>query len=127
MTADLLTLIANTIDVPALAPGGITWQRAAQAPAAAFAVLTRTSGAYGFTHDGLSGLNTARVQIDCFASTFEQANALREAIVGICGAQGVTGTTDFRAITPNTPRDFPPVNGITRCMADITVTWRAPS
>lgn len=127
MHQDLLTLIAATISTATLAPGGITWQRAAQAPAAgqAFAVLTKTSGAYGFAHDGLSGLNTARVQVDCFAPTFAQADALREAIVTICAAQGVTGSTNFRAITPNAPRDFPPVNNLHRCLADITVTWKA--
>jgi hypothetical protein len=127
MHQDLLTLINATINEATLAPGGITWQRAAQAPAASqpYAVLTKTSGAYGFTHNGLSGLNTARVQVDCFAPTFAQADALREAIVGICGAQGVTGETDFRAIVPNAPRDFAPVNNIHRCLADLTVTWRA--
>lgn len=127
MHLDLLALISATIDAATLAPGGITWQRAAQAPTAdqPFAVITKTSGAYGFAHDGLSGLNTARVQVDCFAPTFAQADALREAIVGICGAQGVTGDTDFRCIEPNAPRDFAPVNGLHRCLADLTVVWRA--
>lgn len=127
MHLDLLALIAATISQATLAPGGITWQRAAQAPAAdkPFAVLTKTSGAYGFTHEGLSGLNTARIQVDCFAPTFAQAHALREAIVTICGKQGVTGSTNFRAISPNAPRDFPPVNNVHRCLADLTVTWKA--
>lgn len=129
MHIDLITLIGATIDTDTLAPGGITWQRAPQAPSASnpFAVLTKTSGAYGFAHDGLSGLNTARVQVDCFAPTFAQANALRTAIIGICGAQGITGSTDFRCIEPNAPRDFPPVNNLHRCLADLTVVWRSAS
>jgi len=126
MHLDLITLINASESVTALAGDRITWQRAAQAPGAVpYAVIVRTSGALGFAHDGLSSLDTARLQIDCFAPTFAQADALRTAITdAICGQVGVTGSTDFRAITPNSPRDFEPVNNIHRCLADITVTYR---
>jgi hypothetical protein len=127
MHADLLTLINASTAVTEIAAGLIRWQYQPQAPADGkpFAVLTRTSGLVGFAHDGLSALDTARVQVDCFAPTFAQADALRTAITqASCGQQGVTGATDFRAIIPNAPRDFPKTNGLHRCLADITVTYR---
>ena len=127
MTSDLITLILASPAVTAIAERRVYWQMAPQAPEAgkSFAVVTRTSGAIGFAHDGLSRLDTARVQIDCFAPSFAQADGLRTAITdAICGQQGVTGLTDFRAIIPNSPRDFPRVNGLHRCLADITVTYR---
>lgn len=125
MHADLIALINASETVAKLCAGRIWWQTAPQTPDAPYAVILRTSGAIGFAHDGLSALNTARIQVDCFASTFAEADALRTAIIGAaCGQLGTTGSTDFRAITPNAPRDFPPVNGLHRCLADISVTYR---
>lgn len=128
MNADLITLLNAAAPVAAIATGGITWQFAAQAPGATdpFSVLTRTSGAIGMTHEGLSGLNQARVQVDCYAPTFAQADALRTAIhEAACGKPGIIGATDFQAITANAPRDFQPVGGLHRCLADITVQYKA--
>lgn len=127
MHLDLLALIKQSSAVVQIAGDRITWQNAAQAPKSGepYVVITKTSGVIGMRHDGLSALNDERLQIDCFAPTFAQADKLRTEITDqICGKQGVTGTTDFRAILPNAPRDFTPVDSIHRCLADITVTWR---
>lgn len=128
MNTDLLALINSDAEVNAIAAGRIYWQTAPQAPAAdaVWCVITRTSGAIGIRHDGLSLVNEARLQFDCFGPTFAQAQALRDKITNaIGGRQPVTqGSTDFRAFIPQAPRDFPPVNNIHRCLADILVTYR---
>lgn len=126
MQLDLRQKLLDTEALATLASGGITWGQALQLPAGPYVTLRVTSAAYGFSHDGLSGLNTARVQIDCFAGTYADANALRTLVIEtLCGFQGVQGATDFRAIVPNQGRDFDPVDDTFRCLADLSVTWRA--
>lgn len=128
MQADLRQKLLDTAAVADLAAGGITWTRAKQAPAAGstFVVMQQVGGNIGMNHAGRDGLDTARVQVDCFAPSFVQAAALREAIhTALCGFHGVVGATEFTAILPNTPRDFEPVNGFFRCLADLSVTYRA--
>ena len=128
MQADLRTKLIETTAVAEIATGGITWTRAPQTPAAGsvFAVIRQVGGNVGMNHAGRDHLDTARVQVDCFAPSFVQAAALREAITtALCGFQGTVGATEFTAILPNAPRDFDPVNGFFRCLADLSVTYRA--
>lgn len=129
MNPDLIALIKADPTVSDLIGGTrIYWQHAPQAPAAdaVYAVLTKTSGVIGVRHDGLSLLNDARIQIDCFGPTLAQAQSLREAITSaIGGIQATTqGATRFQAIIPQSPRDYPAVNGIHRCLSDFLVTYR---
>jgi hypothetical protein len=79
MHADFITLLQSADPVTDLATGGITWQGAAQAPAsnAPYVVLTRVGGAIGMNHGGRTQLDTARVQVDCYAPSFAQAAASR--------------------------------------------------
>jgi len=128
MQADLRTLLLANSDFADIGTGGVTWQHAAQAPADGkpFVVLTRIGGIPGMNHEGRSGLDSCRVQADCFAPTFAQADALREALLtAALGYQGTVGATQFTAILPNASRDFPKTGGLHRCLADIGVTYRA--
>lgn len=127
MNADLRQKLLDTTSVAAIATGGISWTRAPQVPTAGapYVVLRQVGGNIGMNHAGRDGLDTVRVQIDCFASSLVQASALREAITtALCGFQGEVGDTEFTAILPNTPRDFDPVANLYRCMADLSVTYR---
>ena len=128
MHADLRQKLLHTSAVAALATGGVTWSRAPQAPAAgsSFVLLQQVSGRVGMNHEGRDRLDTARVQVDCFAPSFAEAVALREAVTdALCGFQGVVGDTEFTAVLPSAPRDYEPVNGFFRCLADLSVTYRA--
>lgn len=127
MQADLRTKLLSVSAVTAIATGGITWQRAPQAPTAGapYVVLRQVGGQIGMNHAGRDALDTARVQVDCFAPTFDQAKTLREAIhSALCGFQGTVGGTEFTAILPNAPRDFDPANGLHRCLADFSVSYK---
>lgn len=130
MQADFRTLLLADTTLAAKATGGITWQHAAQAPADGkpFVVLTRIGGQPGMNHGGRSRLDSCRVQADCFAPTFAQADALREALLDVAlGYTGTTGDTKFTAILPGTSRDFPRTGGLHRCLADLMVTYRPAS
>lgn len=70
-------------------------------------VITRIGGAPQYADEGETGLNEARVQVDCWADTYSQAKLTARAVVASLSAfTGTVGTTVFNQIMLENERDI---------------------
>ena len=105
MEESLIALILANAGVQSLfrtTPGGETrvyWGRAPQVVAKPYATLQRVSNVPDNPHDGPSGLEFSRVQIDVYGTTYSSAITAARAIVGLLtGFKGAQGSTKFQGI-----------------------------
>lgn len=69
--------------------------------------LSRISGAPMYTDDGETGLASARVQVDCWGTTYTSAkNAARAAIDSFSAYFGSSGGYTFQYVLLDAERDF---------------------
>jgi hypothetical protein len=77
-----------------------------QAPTMPAIIYTWISGARVHSTDGPSGLSNPRVQFDCWAQTYLEAEALLEALrKRLDGFQGTAGSSWIQAVFFETERD----------------------
>lgn len=108
MEADLIAYILGDVTV-----GGLVGQRVrpglrVQGEATPSITVTRISGGPEYADDGEVGLLNARVQVDCWATTYTGAKQLSGAVTDrLSAVQDVTqGATTFIYITLSDERDL---------------------
>lgn len=70
-------------------------------------IINRVSGAPVYTDDGESGLAEARIEIDCWGTTYGAAkNVARAVIASLSAFFGTVGSTTFQYILLDAERDF---------------------
>jgi len=70
-------------------------------------IINRISGAPVYTDDGESGLAQARLELDCWGTTYASAkNAARAVIASLSAFFGTVGGTTFQYILLDAERDF---------------------
>lgn len=86
MEADLLTVVAAASGLPV---SRVNWGEAPAASRGTYVVLHLISWNEGHTQQGPDGLNTTRVQVDCYAPGWVAARtiggAVKAALDGYCG------------------------------------------
>lgn len=80
MEIDLRALLRATPAITALTTA-IDWGESPQGATGSYVVLSLASDNEGATMQGRDWLRQSRVQVDCYAPTFAQAVAMREAIM----------------------------------------------
>lgn len=66
--------------------------------------LVSSPGAYHM--GGVSGLRSARVQVDVYGASYAEGQAVADAVeLALSGASGLTGATDFRGVFLDARRD----------------------
>lgn len=108
MEAALKTLLLGDGRVSLLAGNRVNWVRTPQEVTAyPRAVLQVISGTVDMTNDGPSGLESARVQIDCYGESYKSAVALSDAILGVLsGYRGVISGVRIHAGFVDSKRDL---------------------
>jgi hypothetical protein len=72
-----------------------------------YITVQQVAGEIDVVHDGSSGLQMARVQVDCYGSTWAGAVALRDLVEkALKGYRGTIGSTVVDAIFPSNPMEF---------------------
>lgn len=109
MEAALTALLTGDGRVSLLAGDRVNWVRTPQAVTNyPRAVLQVVSGTVDVTNDGPSGLESARVQIDCYGETYMSTKALSDAILSVLsGFRGVVSGVRIHAGFIDSKRDLP--------------------
>jgi hypothetical protein len=81
MKADLRALILADVQIAALC--SVDWVARGQGVTGPALVLTQISGAEGVTQSGPDGVFSGRVQGDCYAELYSDADAMREHLVRV--------------------------------------------
>ncbi|MDG3040439.1 DUF3168 domain-containing protein [Roseicyclus marinus] len=120
-------LLANST-IAGLLAGGVNWGTRPQGQPLPAIVLNVITSAEGYRLKGRDGLLQARVQVDCYGSTYGSAKILSRAVIDLLGGysgggfRGVfhVGTRDSREGGSNeADRPF-------RVSLDFTTHWREP-
>jgi hypothetical protein len=125
MEEDLKALLVASAAITALVPASqINWGASSGYPRI---VLNRISGAQGLTMKGPDGLETALVQIDCYALSTKAAKQVSRAV--IARLDGYRGA-GFRGVFRQNTRDgreggSNEAERPFRVSLDFTVNWRA--
>lgn len=109
MEAALTSLLTGDGRVSLLAGDRVNWVRTPQEVTAyPRAVLQVISGDVDTTNDGASGLESARVQIDCYGETYKSAKALSDAILSVLsGYRGIVAGVRIHGGLVDSKRDLP--------------------
>lgn len=109
MESALTSLLTGDGRVSLLAADRINWVRTPQEETGyPRAVLQVISGDVDVTNDGPSGLESARVQIDCYGETYKSAQALSEAILSVLsGYRGIVSGVRIHGGFVDSKRDLP--------------------
>jgi len=108
-----------------LAGVAVDWGWNAQATPAPRIVLTVISGADGFTQDGASGLNEARVQVDCYAATYAGAVTLRNGVVtALHGWKSSPVVGAFKIAERDSPPDTAAGEVLARISMDFNIHYK---
>jgi len=107
-------LIADT-DVSALVSTRVWPVQARQAAQLPFLVVHRVSGGKVNSLSGYSGLEYPRVQIDCYASTFDGTRTLASKV-----RVAMDGATTFSALCDDDVTTWEEASGIWRTILDFT-------
>jgi hypothetical protein len=107
MEEALIAKLTADSGVAAIAAGRVFPGSRPQGSALPAAVLARVSGAPLYADDGEAGLETARIQIDCWAATYGEAKTLARAVTAcLSGFDGTVGPTVFQFIELDSERDL---------------------
>jgi hypothetical protein len=81
MRADFIALLRDAAGVAAIVPANaIGMEQVVQGTVYPAIVCSVVSGSEGVTHDGPEGLTMARMQVDCYALDYGQADAIATAV-----------------------------------------------
>jgi Protein of unknown function (DUF3168) len=107
MEEALIAKLLATSGVASLAQARVFPGRRPQGSALPAIVLNRISGAPIYTDQGESGLATARIQFDCWGTTFTSAKRTARAVIAALSAFfGTAGDYTFQYILLDAERDF---------------------
>lgn len=106
--ADILSLVKGIDAVEQACGDRVSWRFSLETkPTQPYVTLWQVSGVADLTHSGESGLQDARVQIDCIAASAVQAANLRRAIRrALNGYKGTVGDTTINACIHGNSIDF---------------------
>lgn len=97
--ADFRTFLLGSGALAAAVGPRVVWGELPDGDARPIVCLWTTTSYPDVTMDGPNGLDSRRIQIDCWGMTLEQAKALDEAIrIRVAGFRGTVGGTDFKGI-----------------------------
>ncbi len=106
MEAQLIAILLADTGVSTLVGTRIWPGRRQQGGALPAIILNRISGAPIYTNDGETGLERARIQIDCWAKTYPEAkNTARAVQTAISAFAGEESPVRFRNILLDTEQD----------------------
>lgn len=107
MEEDIRTRLLATSGVTALVSSRVYCGSRPQGGVVPDVIINRISGAPIYTDDGESGLAEARLEIECFGTTYASAkNAARAVIASLSAFFGTVGVTTFQYILLDSERDF---------------------
>lgn len=107
MEEDIRTRLLATSGVTALVGQRVYCGSRPQGGALPDIIINRISGAPIYTDDGESGLADARLEIECWGTTYASAkNAARAVIASLSAFFGTVGSTTFQYILLDAERDF---------------------
>ena len=107
MAADLRSVLLASAGVTGIVSQRVSWAERPQGSALPALVLTQISGAPTYVLRGPSNYTEARVQVDCWASTFLAARQLADAVrAALSGFSGVRGSTRFHGVFLDAERDL---------------------
>lgn len=107
MEEALIAKLLATSSVTALVSQRIQPGRRPQASQLPAIVVNRITGAPVYTDDGEAGLASARVEVDCWATSFASAKLTARAVIGSLSAFfGTVGSLTFQNILLDAERDF---------------------
>ena len=97
---DLRTyLLAQATITAIVGSSGVYCGNVPQAAATPLLLVSRVAGEHGHHLDGGAGYCTARVQVDCYSTTYVAAAALAEAVrLKMQGYRGAMGTTTVSSV-----------------------------
>lgn len=107
MEENLISLLLSDSGLSALVSSRIHPGSLPQGATLPAIVMNRISGAPQYSDEGETGLNEARVQLDCWADTYSQAKLVARAVIARLSAfSGTVGTTEFANIMLDDERDL---------------------
>ena len=125
MHAALLARIRADAGVAAIVGGRVDWGGLTAIPAF---TLRTVSGVIAQTMKGVQSMQSVRVQVDCWAKTHDQANALANAVLAACLPRTTVQGIYFRSASATHPRDLGEQTSagyIHRKQTDLTVRYSA--
>lgn len=106
MEEKLITLLLSDSGVSALVGTRIFWSKMEPSEALPRIVLNVISDVPDYNMNSASGLRSARVQVDCYSSTYGGARSVSRAVeMAIGGYRGTSGTIKFDGIFVLEQRD----------------------
>jgi hypothetical protein len=128
MDADHRTALAERLAaLPAFSGVAVVWQPAHINQAAPLLVLRLVSDRRGIAHDGDDGLRDARLQLDAYAATDADAQAIRAVVLEDLHAFSgplTTGGPELEYCThENSFDDFDEPTGLVRAGAELLVQY----
>lgn len=107
MEEAIRTRLLNTSGVTALVGTRVYCGSRPQGQTLPDVIINRISGAPIYTDDGESGLAEARIELDCWGTTYGSAkNVARAVIESLSAFFGTVGDTPFQYILLDAERDF---------------------
>jgi hypothetical protein len=108
--ANLITFLKAITGMSALVSSRIYWLDMPSGTSLPYVVVQQVAGLVDIAHDGSSGLQMGRFQVDCYGATWADAAAVRDliegALKGYKGTFGSGGTaTTIDAVFPVNPID----------------------
>lgn len=106
MEESLVALLLAHAPLASLVGNRIHWLRAPQGVGLPYVTLQVITRIADMTHSGPSGLNFARVQVDCYGLTYASVKAVSRAVEGrLSGYRGTRNATVFDGIFKEGERD----------------------
>lgn len=101
MQADLITWIKQNSPITDVVGDNVSWGMMPTQNSYPQIVLQEVSEDIGIAHDGLTCLDTARVQINCWSYRFDQSLSLRRLVKNhlVGETNTVIGSTTFAAVS----------------------------
>lgn len=125
--AHRLALAQRLAALPALAGVAVVWQPAHANQAAPLLVLRLVSDRRGLAHDGDDGLRDARVQLDAYAATDAEAQAIRQIVLddlhGLSGELTAGGPALESCAHDASFDDFDEPTGLIRAGVELVVQY----
>jgi hypothetical protein len=106
MEESLAALLLAHVPLTTLTSTRIHWLRAPQGVGTPYVTLQMISRTPDVSHAGPTGLNAARVQIDCYGLTYTSAKSVARAVEGrLSGYRGTHSGTTFDGVFKDSERD----------------------
>lgn len=106
MEEDLIAKLSETTALTTLVQNKINWLTIPQGETVPAIVLSKLSSVGQINHDGPDNLYETGIQFDCWAKTFAESSAIRDALKAtLLGAKFTQGDTEFQGCFLDSERD----------------------